>query len=130
MGIDRIGKGGSTPPSTERAASGGAESAPGTGKAFEVRPQGPAGPSGPAAADPAQPAQSAPTGALERLRAGQTDLNGYLDQKVSEATSHLQGMRASEIDEIRSILRDELASDPALVELVQQATGQAPTLKD
>jgi hypothetical protein len=31
-----------------------------------------------------------------------------------------------QLDQIRAMLRDQLASDPALADLVQQATGRAP----
>ena len=90
MGIDRIGKDGSTaPPSTD------AE----TGDASL---------------------------ALEQLRAGQIDLDGYLDLKVTEATAHLKALRAEELEALRRVLRDELSSDPSLSALVERATGQRP----
>lgn len=94
MGIDRIGKSGSAPPSSP-------------------------------------PSEAAPTesGAspLEQLQAGKIDLEGYLDLKVSEATRHLHGLGAREMDGLRQLLRSELACDPSLVALVEQATGQRPT---
>jgi hypothetical protein len=124
MSIDRIGKGSAPPPPKPVT---GAEKAQGAGapKAFEVQAERVAasGQVAPVAAPPQG------VGALDRLRAGEIDLDGYLDLKVSEATAHLQGMRATEIEGIRSMLRDQIAGDPALAELVQRATGQTPAAK-
>jgi hypothetical protein len=77
-------------------------------------------------------AEAAPAGAspLEQLQAGKIDLEGYLDLKVSEATSHLRGLRADEMDGLRQLLRSELARDPSLAALVEQATGQRPTPRE
>jgi hypothetical protein len=68
-------------------------------------------------------------GALERLRRGEVDLDGYLDLKVHEATAHLKGLRSAELDGIRSVLRERLTEDPALAEMVRRATGEAPRQK-
>jgi hypothetical protein len=62
--------------------------------------------------------------ALDELRAGRIDLAGYLDLKVQEATRHLQGLAPSELDSIRAALRERIAADPTLVDLVTAATGQ------
>ncbi len=111
MSIDRIGRGGAPPapkPATGAERARGAE-AP---KVFEVQLE-----------------RAAPTGSVapvDRLRAGEVDLDGYLDQKVGEATAHLRGLHPTELEGIRATLRDQLAHDPTLVDLVQQATGQAP----
>lgn len=64
--------------------------------------------------------------ALERYRAGELDLDGYLDLKVDEATAHLGALPAQDLEAIRGALRDRLASDPTLMELVQTATGRFP----
>ncbi len=66
---------------------------------------------------------------LEKLRAGEIDLDRYLDLKVNDATAHLGGLRAHEMEGLRSLLREQLTSDPSLVDLVQQATGQRPVTK-
>ena len=123
MGIDRIGNGASSLP--PKPASGpertqGGEAA----RTFEVRPSPTAAPN---AATPVAPAA---TGPLERLRKGEIDLDRYLDLRVDEATAHLQGLRAHEMEGLRTLLRDQLASDPALVDLVQQATGQRPAPRE
>ena len=121
MGIDRIGKG--APPVPPKPAAG-PDPARGGEKTFEVWPANAAGAGAVAPVAPKGP------GPLDRLRAGEIDLDRYLDLKVDEATAHLHGLRAQEMEGIRTILRDQLAADPALVDLVQQATGQILTPKD
>jgi hypothetical protein len=68
--------------------------------------------------------------ALERFRSGQVDVQGYLDLKVDEATAHLSSLPRVELDAIRTALRDRLATDPALVDLVRAATGKVPEPSD
>jgi hypothetical protein len=70
------------------------------------------------------------SGALEQLKAGKIDFNQYVDLKVDEATSHLEGLSPTQLDSIRSMLRDRMATDPELVDLVKQATGQAPSVPE
>lgn len=120
MGIDGIGKRGGaqgiTPPDvSSKSAVGGAQK---TGKSFEaaLRP-----PSGVAGAEAVRGSN-----ALEDFAAGRIDMNGYLDQKVSAATVHLEGLPPADLAQVRSMLREKIASDPGFVELVQQATGQLP----
>ena len=118
MGIDRIGKGG--PPVPVPEARGPAGTVP-SGQVFEV----------PAAAAPTQvsaphldPTQVSGS-ALERLRSGEIDLRGYVDLQVHEATSHLSALPPVDLQRIRSALRERLASDPTLVDLLHTATGEA-----
>ncbi len=123
MSIDRIGKGSAPPPpkpvgGTEKPQS---AEAP---KVFQVHAEKAA------ASGQVAPVAAPGVGALDRLRAGEIDLDGYLDLKVNEATAHLQGMRAPEIEGIRAMLRDQIAGDPALADLVQRATGQTPASKE
>jgi hypothetical protein len=66
-----------------------------------------------------------PLGLLERLRAGEIDLDRYLDLKVEEATTHLRALQPHEIAAIRRALRSRLATDPTLVELVREVTRGA-----
>lgn len=122
MGIDRIGKPGppaSPPlkgsPNEVRGSSRPAEPE----RAFEVSR------SAPATASPAAAVQT-PSAALDRLRAGEIDTNGYIDQKVTEATAHLGKLSPAALEAIRGTLRDRIRTDPTLVDLVQAATGQAP----
>jgi len=71
-----------------------------------------------------------PSGPLEQLSAGIINLDGYLDAKVNEATAHLQILPSEELEAVRSALRDRLAADPTLVDLVRQATGALPRPPD
>jgi len=117
MGIDRIGRGG---PPTAPTPARGTE----TTGAFEVRPtHTPAPANAPAQVAPTMPAVTP----LERLRAGEIDLDGYLDLKVDQATAHLHGLGAHEMDGLRLALRQQLVGDPSLAALVESATGQRPT---
>jgi|SRR5579859_874662 len=121
MGIDRIGKHGpptSSPPKEVRG-----PATPSAGeRPFEVARQAP-----PPAATPADPIRP-PTAALDRLRAGEIDLNGYVDQKIDEATAHLAKLSPVQLEAVRSALRDRIRSDPTFVDLLRTATGQAPEL--
>ena len=110
MAIDRIGKGGAPAPAPEL---GGSSASRPAGRAFEG--------ASPSVAAPAAPAAS--SSALERLRSGDIDIDGYLNLKTQEATAHLASLPPVQLEAIRSALRDRLASDPALVDLVRTATG-------
>ena len=113
MGIDSIGRKGS--PATPPIDVGGASRPAEASRAFQV----------PSAAPAAQAAAvQIPSGALERLRAGEVDVQGYLDLKVHEATAHLSTLPPIELDALRAALRDRLATDPALVDLVRMATDR------
>jgi len=121
--VDGIGKGGpprgvgGTPPTT------GASKAAETGKTFDVQKTR-------EATAIEAPQQVNATGALEQLKAGKIDFNQYVDLKVEEATSHLEGLSPSQLDTIKSMLRDRMATDPELVDLVKQATGHAPSVPE
>jgi hypothetical protein len=123
MGIDRIGKKGppTPPPSKDIGGPSRSQGPQETGRPFQVsKPTTEAPPAARAEAT----AGAAPS-ALERLRAGEIDPSGYLDEKVEEATAHLGKLPAVELDAIRSTLRERLSGDPALVDLFRTATGQA-----
>ena len=131
MAIDRIGKGAGLPPTPETHGTGGAAGAKKTDATFKVdRPE--AAHTGNVDASAATAATSAtsptsPTSPLGRLRAGEVDVHGYIDLKVDQATSGLDGLSAAELDEIKSVLRDQMKSDPGLADLVRTATGKMPT---
>jgi hypothetical protein len=116
MPIDPIGKKGGVPPHVP-GATGQSGAAP--TKAFEV--------------DAPKPAKVDATetvagpNALEQLRAGKIDVHQYVELKLDEATAHLKGLRAGELEQVRAILRDKIVQDPHLVDLVRQATGRVPT---
>lgn len=121
MGIDRVGKpGGGVGPLH---GSEGASKTEGVGKTFEAHVDD-------ASAKGVDRAQATGSTPLERLRAGEIDVHGYIDLQVDEATAHLKGLDTSELESIKTMLRDELAGDPGLAELVRRATGQLPTSND
>jgi|SRR6516165_7908775 hypothetical protein len=114
MGIDRIGKNGPPVPVPEA----GGPSAPRPAEhAFRV-------PSATKATAPTGVDASRPAEPLDRLRAGEVDLGGYVDLKVHEATAHLSSLPPVELEKIRSALREKLANDPELVDLLRMATGE------
>jgi hypothetical protein len=120
MSIDRIGKAGPAAPLPAPPA----ESSPAT-RPFSV------GESNGVA--PVKAASVAPSTALESLRSGAIDLGQYLDLKVSEATAHLSFLPPADLSTIQGALRERLASDPTLVDLVQtagQAAGQGARSSD
>lgn len=96
MGIDRIGKGGAPPPTPETQGTGGVEKKGGVERPFQVERPDPA--KGAQATENVEAAQST-TSPLSRLRAGEIDVNGYIDLKVDEATSGLQGLSPGDVDE-------------------------------
>jgi hypothetical protein len=120
MAIDRIGKGGALPPSPETGAPAGADKAAAPFKVDRSEQAAPAE----AARDVAATDATSP---LARLRAGEIDVHAYVDLKVDEATKSLKGLPASELAEIKSVLRDQLRSDPGLADLVRTATGKMPS---
>lgn len=124
MGIDGVGKRTSaTPPAPAGADGPPAASRPAeAARAFEL--DSPRIPSPPAASVDlvSGPSPTAPS-SLDLLRAGQIDVGRYLDLKVDEATAHLSALPRAELEAIRGALRDRLAVDPTLVELVRAAAA-------
>jgi hypothetical protein len=120
MGIDRIGKGPSAPPPPTDAG--------GASRLSEAdRPFAPPKPGSPGAVSPVRTGSvEAARTALDRLRAGELDVNSYLDTKVEEATAHLGRLPPVEMEAVRRALREHLSSDPTLQELVRTATGDVP----
>ncbi len=119
MGIDRIGKGGGATPPIDATPTGvGAPRAAEPSRAFRVEPS---------RTESAVPVDAARPSPLDRLRSGELDMNGYLDLKVDEATTHLRALPPGELTAVRKMLRDQLATDPALADLVEHATGRPPT---
>ena len=124
MAIDRIGKGGALPGAPEAGAPAGADKT-GAKAPFKVER-----PEQSAAADAArrtEGVEGATTSPLARLRAGEVDVNGYVDLRVEEATKSLKGLPPAELADIKSVLRDQLRTDPGLAELVRTATGTMPS---
>jgi hypothetical protein len=124
MGIDRVGKDGPSLPVPELGGPTGTHS---SGARFEVPKVAATPPAGDI--DPARPSSQvegtpAVSGALERFRAGELDLHAYVDAKVREATAHLSALSPVELENIRSALRERLAGDPTLIDLLHTATGE------
>ena len=116
MSIDRIGKGGAGVPAPGIGTTSPSSSASEVGGApaeFKVK-KGDA--SGPVSKPP-----------LEQLRAGEISISKYLDIKVDEATSHLdRRLSGEQLSFVRDNLRQQLASDPVLADLVKSTTGMLP----
>ncbi len=120
MAIDRIGKGAGLPSTSEVSGVSGPSHAAKTDAVFKVeRPL--------ATSHATHVDGAAGLTSLERFQAGEVDVNGFVDLEVDKATSALKGLHSSELDEIRSLLRDQMRSDPGLQDLVRAATGAAPT---
>lgn len=76
---------------------------------------------------------STPTGSpmLERLRRGEIGLDEYLDERTEQAVQHLKGtLSAEQLGSVRATLREQLLTDPVLVELLRRATGQDVSTRD
>jgi hypothetical protein len=117
MPIDGIGRKGAVAPP-------GVSPAPGPGVAkpggsFELR--------APDAARPAGTIEGAAPTPLEQLRAGAITPGQYVDLKVEQATAHLAVLPPAELEALKNNLRERIATDPALSELVRVATGAAPS---
>ena len=64
--------------------------------------------------------------ALGQLSRGEISVDQYLETRVEHAVQHLEGrLSAEQLDFVKSTLREQLGSDPALVELVRRATSGA-----
>jgi|SRR5687768_12225172 hypothetical protein len=115
MGIDGIGKPG--PGRPPDGVSGGAGSSAVTGargEPFKVEAGASAGVQG--------------SDDLARLHRGELSLDAYLDARSAEAVRHLEGkLSAEQLEFVRQTLREQLATDPVLVELVRRATGGVPS---
>ena len=118
MGIDSIGKKGPPVPPPAPDAKGAVRPTE-AARPFEI----------PGSSSVAQGAPvEAPRTALDRFRAGEIDVKGYVDIKVDEATAHLRGLPPADLEHVRASLRDRLATDPGLVDLVRTATGSVPPM--
>ncbi|MDF2697611.1 MAG: hypothetical protein K0S65_5994 [Labilithrix sp.] len=125
MGIDRIGKGGTPPTTPETKGSGSIEKKGPVEKAFSVER-----PDATRQASQAAGTEATQSSALARLRSGEIDVNGYVDLKVDEATKGLEGLSPAELDDIKKVLRDQMSTDPGLMDLARQAAGKAPDVPE
>jgi len=116
MGIDGIGK----PPGASIGGIGGVRGgdAARPAEAFTLDPGLTSGAAAPS---------SRVSAALSSLQRGELSLDQYLDGRVSDATNHLAGkISPDQLEFVKQSLREQLATDPVLVELVQRTTGSAP----
>jgi hypothetical protein len=68
---------------------------------------------------------------LEQVQRGDIRLDAYLDVRVADAVGHLEGRLSPEqLEFVKEELREQLRSDPVLIELVRRATGQSPENPD
>lgn len=91
-----------------------------------------AGPSGPDADISLRETEAVETAhgseALARLERGEMKLDAYLEARVGDAVRHLEGkLPPAELDFVRGALREQLETDPVLIELVRRATGATPS---
>lgn len=128
MGIDGIGKKGGAPPIDTGGVGqlGQLDKKGGVEKTFSVELEG-TGKARSSGMDVGAVDASAP---LARLRAGEVDVNGYVDLKVDEATKGLEGLPPSDLADLKTMLRDQIATDPGLIDLVTKATGSAASPPD
>ena len=63
---------------------------------------------------------------LERWRAGEINLDAYIDLKVERATAHLSRLPPAELARVRAMLRARIIMEPELRDLLRQATGREP----
>jgi hypothetical protein len=77
--------------------------------------------------DKEAPIEAAAPTSLDRVRNGDLSVSEYLDGKVSEVTSHLEGrITPDQLAFVRDNLREQLSTDPVLADLVKVATGSVP----
>jgi hypothetical protein len=116
MGIDRIGRAGGA--SVTPVVTGAAEPAVSVSESFRSLAK-------------QSVSETSAASLVDQLKAGQIDMNRYLDLRVDQATVHLQGVVDPErLDFIRESLRAQIERDPALLELVQAATGALPSTQE
>ncbi len=94
-------------------------------------PGGVGGPKGPPKAQSFQVEKPEAAGAsqdvagadLDRLERGELSLDEYLDVRAEQAVAHLQQLSPEQLQIIKSQVVEQLKNDPALMRLVQRATG-------
>ena len=110
MGIDGVGRPG---PGGLGGIGGPGGSAPPDGKPFEVE-------------SPSSTEQVGGSDSLERLKSGEISVDQYLDARASDAVQHLVGqLPPDQVDFVRRTLREQLQTDPVLVELVRRTLSAA-----
>lgn len=74
-----------------------------------------------------RPAARVASESLQRLERGEISLEEYLDERTERALDHVRAKVNPEVLEmVRATLREQLRTDPVLVELVRRTTGHVP----
>lgn len=70
----------------------------------------------------------APSESLQKLQRGEMSLEDYLDEATEVALARVQGKVVGDaLANLRETLREHVRTDPNLVEMIRQLTGQTPT---
>lgn len=65
---------------------------------------------------------------LQRFQRGEITLDEYLEERTELALDHVRGKISPEaLDSVRAVVREQLKTDPVLIELVRRATGRIPS---
>jgi len=71
--------------------------------------------------------QARVSAALIKLKSGEMTLDEYLDDRADHAVAHLKTLvNGEQLQVVRQVVRDQLTTDPVLVEMVRQTTGRVP----
>lgn len=74
--------------------------------------------------DAASAAETVDGSLVNQLQSGQITRNQYLDIRADQAVHHLVGrVSAEQLDLIRAALREQLSTDPLLINMVRRATS-------
>ena len=66
---------------------------------------------------------------LCRLQRREITLGQYLDHCAEEAVAHLKGLvDAERLAFIKSMIRDQMTTDPVIIRYIEQATGLSPEI--
>jgi len=68
---------------------------------------------------------------IRQLQRGTLSLDEYLDGQAERAVAHLRGQVSSRrLDDIKSVLREQMTTSPGLVELLRRAGVTLPATHD
>lgn len=64
---------------------------------------------------------------VRKVKAGEMTLDEYIEQRIAEASSHLEGKIPKDtLDNLKFVMREKMRTDPLLVETVRRITGITP----
>lgn len=74
-----------------------------------------------------QVAKRAPSESLQKVQRGEMSLDDYLDEATEVALARLKGKLVGEaLANVRETLREHIRTNPVVVEMIRQLTGQTP----